>query len=136
MEFWFTYIYCSFITFFLIYHSLNFPNNNLISEVNGAQAALWHSGIIVTHGEGTTREAMRGETDSKSLLAHTSLLGEHSSEMLLHCSQWIQIALLSPSFGLLELYFNSYCSLCSSILFCNCGIYSSRTSINPFFLIQ
>ena len=52
-------IYCSFITLFLIYYSLNFPNNNLISEVNGAPASLRHSGVIVTLGEGT-REAIHG----------------------------------------------------------------------------
>lgn len=87
MEYWFAYIYCSFITLFLTCHSLNLPDNNLISEVNGAQASLWHSGMIVTHREGTTREAIHGGADSKSLLAHSSLLGERSSEMLLHCSQ-------------------------------------------------
>lgn len=53
-------MYCSFITLFLIYHSLHFPNNNLISEVNGAPASRWYSGGIVTAGEGTTREAIHG----------------------------------------------------------------------------
>lgn len=36
-------IYCSFITLFLICHSLNFPNNNLISEVNGRRL---HCGTV------------------------------------------------------------------------------------------
>lgn len=107
MEFWFTYIYCSFIALLLIYHSLNFPNNNLISEGNGAQASLWHSGMTVRHGEGSTREAIHAGQTVITVSTH-QLAGEWSSEMLLHRSQWIQTALLSPSTGLLEFYFYSY----------------------------
>lgn len=55
---------CSFTTLFLIHHSLPFPNNNLISEVSGAQASVWDSGVIVTHREGATHEAIHGGTHS------------------------------------------------------------------------
>lgn len=75
--------------------------------------------------------------DSKSLLADSSLLGQWSPEMVLHRPQEIQTTVLSHSTSSLSgLHFYSYCTSFSSILFCNCGIYSSLTSVNPFILIQ
>lgn len=75
--------------------------------------------------------------DSKSLLADSSLLGQWSPEMVLHRSQGIQTIVLSHSTsGLLGLHFYSYCTSFSSILLCNCDIYSSLISVNPFILIQ
>lgn len=75
--------------------------------------------------------------DSKSLLADSSLLGQRSPEMVLHRPQGIQATVLSHSTsGLSGLHFYSYCTSFSSILFCNCGIYPSLTSVNPFILIQ
>lgn len=127
-------IYCSFITLFLIEHSLHFPNNNLISEGAGAQAALWHRAVIVPHGE-STREAIHGG----QTVNHCSHTPAHWESGPGRCS-WLFpvdsnctfISFHWP-FGVI-LY--SYCSFFSSILFCNCGIYSSLASINPHFLIQ
>lgn len=94
---------CSFITLFLIEHSLRLPNNNLISEGAGARAALWHRAAIVPHGE-STREAIHGG----QTVNHCSTL-QRAARVVLRdapdCSQWIQIALSAPSTGLLELYY-------------------------------
>lgn len=115
-------IYCSFITVFLIQHSLHFPNNNLVSEASGAPASRWYSGRTVTAGEGTTREAIHGG-QTVNHCYELRLAARAALRDVLTLFPADSNCTLSLSTGLSESFLYPHGCGFSSILFCNCGYF-------------